>query len=158
MRSDTLTSTTSHPLEIPLLARDVDADADDDMGEEKIVHDMGEEKIVHDKGEEKIIHDMGQEKIIHDEEREPNVPVSNYGVVYAPEKVLKHSHDADEAMKAFVGYEGELLVLDEATNKRLLRKIDLNVMPVMCLRLEIERACLIVWVATLCGLWPQFPG
>ena len=48
----------------------------------------------------------------------------------APEKVLQHSNDADEAMKAFEGHEGEVLVMDEATNRRLLRKIDLNIMPV----------------------------
>ena len=49
-----------------------------------------------------------------------------------PSQVLKHSHDADEAMKAFEGHEGEILVLDEATSKRLLRKIDLNIMPLLC--------------------------
>lgn len=49
-----------------------------------------------------------------------------------PAKVLQHANDADEAMKAFEGHEGEVLVLDEATNKRLLRKIDLNIMPVCC--------------------------
>ena len=43
---------------------------------------------------------------------------------------LKHANDADEAMRAFAGHEGEVLVLDEATNKRLLRKIDWNLMPV----------------------------
>lgn len=48
----------------------------------------------------------------------------------APEKVLLHSNDADEAMKAFEGHEGKVLVVDEATNKRLLRKIDLNIIPV----------------------------
>lgn len=47
-----------------------------------------------------------------------------------PERVLKHAHDADEAMKAFEGHEGEMLVLDGATNKRLLNKIDRNIMPV----------------------------
>lgn len=47
-----------------------------------------------------------------------------------PVKILKHAKDADEAMKAFEGHEGQILVLDEATNKRLLRKIDLNLMPV----------------------------
>lgn len=47
-----------------------------------------------------------------------------------PAKILKHTKDADEAMKAFEGHEGERLVLDEATNKRLLRKIDLNILPV----------------------------
>lgn len=47
-----------------------------------------------------------------------------------PAQVLKHANDADEAMKAFEGHDGELLVLDEATNRRLLRKIDLNILPV----------------------------
>ena len=47
-----------------------------------------------------------------------------------PEKILKHSKDADEAMKAFEGHEGEIIILDEATNKRLLRIIDWNILPV----------------------------
>ena len=47
-----------------------------------------------------------------------------------PENVLKHGQDADEAMRAFEGHEGESLVLDEATNKRLLRIIDWHIMPV----------------------------
>ena len=49
-----------------------------------------------------------------------------------PAKVLKHSHDADEAMKAFEDYEGEAMVIDEATNKRLLKQIDFNIMPLLC--------------------------
>ena len=49
-----------------------------------------------------------------------------------PEDVLKHSHDADEAMKAFMGHEGEVFELDEATNKRILRRIDWNLIPIMC--------------------------
>lgn len=36
----------------------------------------------------------------------------------------------DDAMKAFEGQDGQAIVLDEATNKRLLRKIDLHIMPV----------------------------
>ena len=51
-----------------------------------------------------------------------------------PEKILKHSKDADEAMKAFEGHEGEMLVMDEATNKRLLRIIDWNILPVSTTR------------------------
>ena len=47
-------------------------------------------------------------------------------------KILEHSGDADEAMKAFAAAEGQAIVLDEATNKRLLRKIDWNLMPIMC--------------------------
>ena len=48
----------------------------------------------------------------------------------APASILKHGLDADEAMKAFVGHDVSNLVLDEVTSKRLLRKIDLNIMPV----------------------------
>ena len=47
-------------------------------------------------------------------------------------RVQKHGHDADEAMKAFA--EGEVEIIDEATNKRLLRTIDFNIMPVSGLR------------------------
>ena len=45
-------------------------------------------------------------------------------------QVLEHTSDADEAMKAFEGHDGELLVIDKATNRRLLRKIDQNILPV----------------------------
>jgi ACS family allantoate permease-like MFS transporter len=44
----------------------------------------------------------------------------------------KHAHDADEAMKAFDGFQGEAIELDEATNRRLLRTIDWHMMPIMC--------------------------
>ena len=47
-----------------------------------------------------------------------------------PENILKHSHDADEAMKAFEGHEGQIIEIDEATNKRILRRIDWNLIPV----------------------------
>lgn len=49
-----------------------------------------------------------------------------------PEHILKHSHDADEALKAFASHSraGHVITIDEATNKRLLRKIDMNLMPV----------------------------
>lgn len=49
------------------------------------------------------------------------------------EKIVEHSHDADEALKAFQGHEGEVIHIDEATNRRLLRRIDWNLMPVMCI-------------------------
>ncbi|KAI9751504.1 MAG: hypothetical protein M4579_006040 [Chaenotheca gracillima] len=51
------------------------------------------------------------------------------GAEGAPEAVLKHANDGDEALKAFAGHEGETIVLDEETNRRLLRKIDWNLMP-----------------------------
>ena len=46
---------------------------------------------------------------------------------------IKHKIDVDEAMKAFEGHEGEILVLDDATNKRLLRRIDWHLMPLLCI-------------------------
>lgn len=46
--------------------------------------------------------------------------------------ILQHADDADEALKAFMSHQGEVIELDEATNKRLLRRIDWNLMPVMC--------------------------
>lgn len=48
----------------------------------------------------------------------------------AKKSILNHALDADEALKAFIGHEGEHLVLDEETNRRLLRKIDWHIMPV----------------------------
>jgi MFS transporter, ACS family, allantoate permease len=50
-----------------------------------------------------------------------------------PAAILKHGLDADEALKAFIGHEGEQIVLNEETNRRLLRKIDRNIMPLMCI-------------------------
>lgn len=44
--------------------------------------------------------------------------------------VLQNAGDGDEALKAFASHQGEVIELDEATNKRLLRKIDWNLMPV----------------------------
>ena len=58
-----------------------------------------------------------------------------------PAQVLNHANDADEAMKAFEGHDGELLVLDEATNKRLLRKIDLNILPVSVVHRKAKLHC-----------------
>jgi ACS family allantoate permease-like MFS transporter len=51
--------------------------------------------------------------------------------VIAAQKILEHSKDADEAMKAYVA--GEVVEIDEATNRRLLRIIDWHMMPLMCL-------------------------
>lgn len=48
-------------------------------------------------------------------------------------KLVKHRTDADEAMKAFEELQGEAIELDEATNRRLVRTIDLHIMPIMCL-------------------------
>jgi ACS family allantoate permease-like MFS transporter len=45
---------------------------------------------------------------------------------------FKHAdpNDGDEALKAFVGHEGETIVLTPELERKLLRKIDLNLMPV----------------------------
>lgn len=47
-----------------------------------------------------------------------------------PEQVLKHANDADEAMKAFAGHEGQIIELTAEDNKRILRIIDWNLIPV----------------------------
>jgi hypothetical protein len=55
-----------------------------------------------------------------------------------PATILKHAVDGDEALKAFANYQGSIIHIDEATNKRLLRKIDMNLMPV-CIRFFTSR-------------------
>ncbi|KAK5456384.1 Allantoate permease [Exophiala xenobiotica] len=62
---------------------------------------------------------------IHGEKR------GSLSVTAAAQKILQHSNDADEAMKAFTS--GEVVEIDEATNKRLLRTIDFHLMPLLCL-------------------------
>lgn len=53
------------------------------------------------------------------------------GSTAAAKNILAHSHDADEAMKAFAS--GEVVEIDAATNRRLLRIIDWHLMPLLCL-------------------------
>jgi ACS family allantoate permease-like MFS transporter len=49
-------------------------------------------------------------------------------------KVTRYKHadpnDGDEALKAFAGHEGETIILTPEAQRKLLRKIDLNLMPV----------------------------
>lgn len=71
---------------------------------------------------------MAEEKLASYPNVEQNLGDSKDGA--PPAQVLEHATDADEAMKAFEGHDGELLVIDKATNRRLLRKIDLNILPV----------------------------
>lgn len=78
------------------------------------------------------------------------------GSAAPPVNVVKHANDADEAMKAFEGHEGEILVLDEATNKRLLRKIDFNILPVIA-ALTDNQSSADRLVASMCDIWPQLP-
>lgn len=46
-------------------------------------------------------------------------------------EVRKYDRSDDEAMKALANYEGPPLVLDEATSRKLLRKIDWHIMPIL---------------------------
>lgn len=70
----------------------------------------------------------------------PPVTLSSSAEKHTPadvEKIIAHSHDADEAMKAFAS--GEVIEIDEATNKRLLRIIDWHLMPIMvCCKLPVS--------------------
>ncbi|KAI9707284.1 MAG: hypothetical protein M1836_000244 [Candelina mexicana] len=50
----------------------------------------------------------------------------------------KHGIDADEAMKAFAGQEGEVNQIDDATNRRLLRRIDMNLLPCLIHSVDVE--------------------
>jgi len=49
-------------------------------------------------------------------------------------KNMRYKHadpqDGDEALKAFMGHEGEIIVLTPEAERKLLRKIDFNLMPV----------------------------
>lgn len=53
------------------------------------------------------------------------------GKMVASDDVMKYTQDDDEAMKALANYDGPPLVLDDATNRRLLRTIDWHLMPVL---------------------------
>lgn len=76
------------------------------------------------------------EKEVHVTEPEQNqLPFTDSDTLRrrkASEKLVKHSHDADEALKAVQGHEGGAVVIDEETNRRILRKIDFNLIPIMC--------------------------
>ena len=63
-------------------------------------------------------------------DKEKDVPEQQKVIQSENPKMLKHSNDADEAMKAYSDHEGGIIALDESTKKRLLRKIDMNILPV----------------------------
>jgi hypothetical protein len=80
-------------------------------------------------------HDLEKEneKDTHTTEAIAGLPISEDAIRNGsvnPETILKHAVDGDEALKAFANYQGSVIHIDEATNKRLLRKIDMNLMPV----------------------------
>ena len=65
------------------------------------------------------------------EKEERGIDDAEPGVIaQIDETILKHSRDADAAMKAFEGMEGQTVELSEEANRRLLRKIDRHLMPV----------------------------
>jgi hypothetical protein len=51
--------------------------------------------------------------------------------VVSSDEVRKYTKSDDAAMKAMAEYNGPPLVLDEATSRRLLRKIDWYIMPIL---------------------------
>ena len=74
-----------------------------------------------------------EKRVSLDPEVEKNLPVALADAIRkgsVSEDILKHSHDADEALQAFASHQGEVIELDAATNKRLLRKIDFHLIPV----------------------------
>jgi ACS family allantoate permease-like MFS transporter len=79
-------------------------------------------------------------KSVADVEKETSLEETIRSGSTMPAAILKHGQDADEAMKAFASHEGEVIHIDEATNKKLLRKIDWNLMPV-CELEDRSRTC-----------------
>lgn len=78
---------------------------------------------------EEKVHDSSD----HDPEKVAELSRNNtYGE--GDVKVTKFRHadpnDGDEALKAFEGHDGETIVLTPEVERKLLRKIDLNLMPV----------------------------
>lgn len=51
--------------------------------------------------------------------------------MFPTDNLIKYTQDDDEAMKALASYDGQPLILDDATNKRLLRTIDWHLMPIL---------------------------
>lgn len=74
---------------------------------------------------------MFSEKRAGSSEPEVEIQAGDVKEGHVPDQVLKHANDADVAMQAFAG--GEAIHIDEATNRRLLRKIDWHIMPILCL-------------------------
>lgn len=63
---------------------------------------------------------------------QPAVDPEKDATVGADPKIVKHSHDADEALKAVLEAGGQAITIDDETNRRLLRTIDWHMMPLMC--------------------------
>ena len=97
--------------------------------EKELAPVSGEDKIVSvDDEKEAVIDQSPRQRSSQDIEKEAEI--GDVTMHSAPEAILKHGLDADEALKAFIGHEGEHIVLNEETNRKLVRKIDLNILPV----------------------------
>jgi ACS family allantoate permease-like MFS transporter len=88
-----------------------------------------------------------------------NDSVSPDAVQKLDDKILKHSHDADAAMKAFEGMNGQVIELTPEKSKALLRKIDLHLMPVSgpC-RFSLHPDIKLMAIDHVYHLWPQLLG
>ena len=95
-----------------------------------------EKQVSHLDGQEKEVRHLdGQEKevsYLDGQEKEVVHPTDQKRSRYNPFGHAQHG-TADEAMRAFEGEDGQPIILDDATNKRLLRRIDLHIMPLMCI-------------------------
>jgi ACS family allantoate permease-like MFS transporter len=74
--------------------------------------------------EHNAVQDTEKETVVRDDTSPPSGLKQKLN-----EKLVKHSHDADAAMAAFEGMEGQVLELTEEKSKALLRKIDWHLMP-----------------------------
>jgi ACS family allantoate permease-like MFS transporter len=63
----------------------------------------------------------------------PLVEKTTLGEGELHDPMFKHAdpNDGDEALKAFAGHDGEVIVMTPEMEKKLLRKIDWNLMPVI---------------------------
>lgn len=69
--------------------------------------------------------------------------------------MFKHvdPNDGDEALKAFAGHDGEVIVMTPEMEKALLRKIDWNLMPVRLLSNDAHRSTHHIFTDALCCVW-----
>jgi len=72
---------------------------------------------------------MADNKIMKEEKAEPNAVEAAERLSVGNVKTIGLG-DADEALAAFAGHES--IEVDEATNKRILRKIDRRILPILC--------------------------
>ena len=81
---------------------------------------------------------------------------STYGTGEMKDPMFIHAdpNDGDEALRAFVGHEGETIVLTPEIERKLLRKIDWNLMPVCFLPLITVFLLTTAFVDALCCVWP----